>query len=108
MQTPQASIYTSRRRDIHKDLREEIEFLEVFDKRCRGQDRRRYAECTRVFCWFGLFCRIMAHFPRKRGRQFPELRDEEIARIDQEYSEQLQPSYSRKTAQGDEVMQQRV
>jgi hypothetical protein len=88
--TPQAEyLYEAVAETIRKDLREEIEFLEVFDKAMAAvkmivdMPNARASLLVRF-----ILQNHMAQLSGKKRRQFPELRDEEIA-IESEWMEAI-------------------
>ena len=82
--TPQAEyLYEAVAETIRKDLREEIEFLEVFDKAMAAVQRIVDMPNARASLLVRLILQNRGSLSAKKRRQFSELRDEEIARIEE-------------------------
>jgi hypothetical protein len=80
--TPQAEyLYEAVGETIRKDLREEIEFLEVFDKAMATVKTIVDMPNARASLLVRFILQNHGKLSMKRRRQFPELRDEEIAGI---------------------------
>jgi hypothetical protein len=95
--TPQAEyLYEAVAETIRKDLREEIEFLEVFDKAMAAVKMIVDMPNARASLLARFILQNHGTLSAKKRRQFPELRDEEIVAIEQ--------SIHTATAQGEEVM----
>jgi len=81
--TPQAEyLYEAVAETIHKDLREEIEFLEVFDKALAATRTIVDMPNARASLLVRLILQNHGTLSLRKRRQFPELQDEEIARIE--------------------------
>jgi hypothetical protein len=82
--TPQAEyLYEAVAETIWKDLREEIEFLEVFDKAMAAVQGIVDMPNARGSLLVRLILQNRGTLSAKKRRQFSELRDEEIARIEE-------------------------
>jgi Fic family protein len=82
--TPQAEyLYEAVAETIHKDLREEIEFLEVFDQAMAAVRTVVDMPNARASLLIRFILQNHGALPAKKRRQFPELRDEEIAAIEE-------------------------
>jgi Fic family protein len=82
--TPQAEyLYEAVAETIHKDLREEIEFLEVFDKAMAAVKLVVDMPNARASLLTRFILQNHGTLSAKKRRQFPELHDEEIARIEE-------------------------
>jgi Fic family protein len=82
--TPQAEyLYEAVAETIRKDLREEIEFLEVFDKAMAAVKMIVDMPNARASLLTRFILQNHGTLSTKKRRQFPELRDEEIARIEE-------------------------
>ena len=82
--TPQAEyLYEAVAETIRKDLREEIEFLEVFDKAMAAVKMIVDMPNARASLLARFIQQNHGTLSAKKRRQFPELRDEEIARIEE-------------------------
>jgi hypothetical protein len=82
--TPQAEyLYEAVAETIRKDLREEIEFLEVFDKAMAAVKMIVDMPNARASLLTRFILQNHGTLSAKKRRQFPELRDEEIARIEE-------------------------
>jgi hypothetical protein len=83
--TPQAEyLYEAVAETIHKDLREEIEFLEVFDNAMAAVKMIVDMPNARASLLTRFILQNHGTLSAKKRRQFPELRDEEIVRIESE------------------------
>jgi Fic family protein len=81
--TPQAEyLYKAVAEAIHKDLREEIEFLEVFDKAMAAVKAVVDMPNARASLLVRLLLQNHGTLSAKKRRQFPELREEEIVAIE--------------------------
>jgi Fic family protein len=81
--TPQAEyLYEAIAETIHKDLREEIDFLEVFDKAMAAVKMIVDMPNARASLLVRLILQNHGTLSAKKRRQFPELRDEEIVEIE--------------------------
>jgi Fic/DOC family len=81
--TPQAEyLYEAVAETIRKDLREEIEFLDVFDKAMAAAQSIVDMPNVRASLLVGYIIQNHGTLSGKKRRQFPELRDEEIAGIE--------------------------
>jgi hypothetical protein len=81
--TPQAEyLYEAVAETIRKDLREEIEFLDVFDKAMAAAKSIVDMPNVRASLLVGYIIQNHGTLSGKKRRQFPELRDEEIAGIE--------------------------
>ena len=82
--TPQAEyLYEAVAETIRKDLREEIEFLEVFDKAMAAVKMIVDMPNARASLLARFILQNHGTLSAKKRRQFPELREEEIARIEE-------------------------
>ncbi|MGB7548851.1 MAG: Fic family protein [Terracidiphilus sp.] len=82
--TPQAEyLYEAVAETIRKDLREEIEFLEVFDKAMAAVQTVVDMPNARASLLVRFILQNHGTLSGKKRRQFPELRDEEIAGIEE-------------------------
>jgi Fic family protein len=82
--TPQAEyLYEAVAETIHKDLREEIEFLEVFDKAMASAKTIVDMPNARASTLVRFIFQNHGTLSAKKRRQFPELRDEEVAAIEE-------------------------
>ncbi len=82
--TPQAEyLYEAVAETIRKDLREEIEFLEVFDKAMAAVQSIVDMPNARASLLVRFILQNNGTLSGKKRRQFPELRDEEIAGIEE-------------------------
>lgn len=82
--TPQAEyLYEAVAETIRKDLREEIEFLEVFDKAMAAVKMIVDMPNARASLLTRFILQNHGTLSAKKRRQFPELRDEEITRIEE-------------------------
>ena len=82
--TPQAEyLYEAVAETIRKDLREEIEFLEVFDKAMAAVKMIVDMPNARASLLARFIQQNHGTLSAKKRRQFPELREEEIARIEE-------------------------
>ena len=82
--TPQAEyLYEAVAETIRKDLREEIEFLEVFDKAMAAVKMIVDMPNARASLLTRFILQNHGTLSAKKRRQFPELRDEEIARMEE-------------------------
>jgi Fic family protein len=82
--TPQAEyLYEAVAETIRKDLREEIEFLEVFDKAMAGVKTIVDMPNARASLLARFILQNHGTLSRKKRRQFPELDDKEIAGIEE-------------------------
>jgi Fic family protein len=83
--TPQAEyLYEAVAETIRKDLREEIEFLEVFDKAMEAVKMIVDMPNARASLLIRILRQNRGILSAKKRRQFPELSDEEIAAIESE------------------------
>lgn len=82
--TPQAEyLYEAVAETIRKDLREEIEFLEVFDKSMTAVKDIVDMPNPRASSLIRFVLQNHGTLSKNRRRQFPELEDEELARIEE-------------------------
>jgi len=82
--TPQAEyLYEAIAETIRKDLREEIEFLEVFDKAMAAVQKIVDMPNARASLIVRLILQNHGTLSAKKRRQFAELRDEEVAQIEE-------------------------
>ena len=83
--TPQAEyLYKAVAETIHKDLRKEIEFLEVFDKAMAAVKMIVDMPNARASLLIRFIRQNRGILSANKRRQFPELRDEEIVAIESE------------------------
>lgn len=81
--TPQAEyLYDAVAETIHKDLKEEIEFLEVFDKAMAAVQSIVDMPNARASLLIRFILQNQGALSGKKRRQFPELSDEEVAGIE--------------------------
>jgi Fic family protein len=82
--TPQAEyLYEAVAETIHKDIREEIEFLEVFDKAMAAVRNIVDMPDTRASSLVRFILQNHGTLSAKKRRQFPELHDEEVAAMEE-------------------------
>lgn len=82
--TPQAEyLYEAVGETIRKDLREEIEFLEVFDKSMIAAQKIVDMPTARASLLVRLVLQNHGTLSGKKRRQFAELRDEEVTKIEE-------------------------
>jgi Fic/DOC family len=82
--TPQAEyLYEAVAETIRKDLREEIEFLEVFDKSMAAVKDIVDMPNVRASSLIRLVLQNHGTLSKNKRGQFPELQDEELARIEE-------------------------
>ena len=82
--TPQAEyLYEAVAETIRKDLREEIEFLEVFDKSMTALKNIVDMPNARASSLIRFVLQNHGTLSKNKRRQFPELEDEELARIEE-------------------------
>jgi Fic family protein len=82
--TPQAEyLYEAVAETIHKDLREEIEFLEVFDKSMTAVKGIVDMPDARASSLIRFVLQNHGTLSKNKRRQFPELRDEELNRLEE-------------------------
>jgi hypothetical protein len=81
--TPQAEyLYEAVAETIRKDLREEIEFLEVFDKSMAAVKGIVDMPNQRASCLIRFVLQNHGTLSKNKRRQFPELQDDELERIE--------------------------
>jgi Fic family protein len=76
-------LYEAVAETIHKDLREEIEFLEVFDKAMNAAQKIVDMPNVRASLLVRLILQNHGTLSAKKRRQFAELSDEEVAKIEE-------------------------
>jgi hypothetical protein len=82
--TPQAEyLYEAVAETIRKDLREEIEFLEVFDRSMAGVKDIVDMPNARASLLIRFVLQNHGALSKNKRSQFPELRDDELARIEE-------------------------